>query len=89
MCTFSWTEQKQWIKCGKFDATEHFFVNIVGSSSPLYYQLVMTEYILKVQKTLMPAPLKACAPKTTPPVDKVVNYDTFTLYSSLICQQME
>ena len=49
----------------------------------------MTEYILKVQKTMMPAPLKACTPKTTPPVGKAVNYDTFTLYSSLLCQQME
>ena len=30
-----------------------------------------------------------CAPKTTPLVDKVANYNTFTLYSSLLCQQKE
>ena len=48
----------------------------------------MTEYLLKVQKTMMPAPLKAYAPKTTPPVDKAVNYTPFTLCSSLLGQQV-
>ena len=36
----------------------------------------------------MPASLKAYAPKTTPPVDKAVNYTPFTLCSSLLGQQV-